>query len=172
MSKWQSELSGQRCVECGSGARGLCLCYLPTQAGETRERSQVHLWQMMECSSWTTGDEEEVEDKDSMPPSLEGEDNKDGDTLDDKAFGGILTGCVAKCAAAWTPVTSTEVPHAMDVGETSDCSLYHFILAWMPLLNSLVSGRRRVDWCANHHRAGSEQDWSSRAPPWTGLRQV
>ncbi len=32
---------------------------------------------MMECSSWTTSNEEDVEDEGDMPLSLEGEDNED-----------------------------------------------------------------------------------------------
>jgi hypothetical protein len=47
---------------------------------------------MMECSRWTTSDEEDVEDEGDMPLPLEGDDDEDND--------GNLTSGVADCAAA------------------------------------------------------------------------
>jgi hypothetical protein len=45
---------------------------------------------MMECSSGTTSDEEQLEVEDNMPPPLVGEDEEDGDAHDNKAFGFLL----------------------------------------------------------------------------------
>jgi hypothetical protein len=62
----------------------------PMHAGTADSEGRA-LLVMMECSRWTTSDEEDVEDEGDMPPTLEGEDDEDE---------GNLTSGVADCAAA------------------------------------------------------------------------